>query len=227
VNCPPTYGDAAGAACTPEGAYCSYDGLACACTNCTDGPVPLCSGDPKWQCDRAHDDPDCPRARPSAGTACAIQGKLCSYECGEGNGRVCDRGVWQPADGGPCAISTRHAKRDVHYVAPDELDKLAQQALGLKLATYEYVDPALGQGRRLGFMIEDAPEVPAVDRERRMVDVYGYASMLLAGMQSQQRRIAALERELATLKRELGSRGNGSRAAVPKAPRRATLPPHE
>jgi uncharacterized small protein (DUF1192 family) len=44
------------------------------------------------------------------------------------------------------------------------------------------------------------PGSPAVDRDGNMVDLYGYASMLVAAVQEQSRQIADLKAEIARLK---------------------------
>jgi hypothetical protein len=117
--------------------------------------------------------------------------------CGGSGKVVCTSGVWEVQDGGPCPVSTRTAKKNIHYLTDTEVRSVALQTQGLRLASYEYRDPALGRGPKLGIIIEDAPAAPAVDGERRMVDVYGFASMLLATVQEQERRIAELERRCA------------------------------
>ena len=72
----------------------------------------------------------------------------------------------------------------------------------MRLATYRYRSAAFGSpGQHLGFIIEDSPDVPAVSASHKTVDLYGFASMLLATSQAQARRIEALEREVARLKR--------------------------
>jgi hypothetical protein len=73
--------------------------------------------------------------------------------------------------------------------------------LRFKLATYEYRDPALAGKRHLGFIIEDVPGSPAVERDGTMVDLYGYASMLVAAMQEQSGEIARLRAEVRALQR--------------------------
>ena len=45
------------------------------------------------------------------------------------------------------------------------------------------------------------PGSPAVDRDGNMVDLYGYASMLVAAFQEQSLQIADLKAEIARLKR--------------------------
>jgi uncharacterized small protein (DUF1192 family) len=92
-------------------------------------------------------------------------------------------------------------KRDIEYLGPDEIERLAAETTRLRLATYAYRNPTHGAGRRLGFIIDDAPHTPAVNGDT--VDLYGFASMLLATSQAQARKIAALEREVARLRRSL------------------------
>jgi hypothetical protein len=71
----------------------------------------------------------------------------------------------------------------------------------MRLASYEYTDPVLAGRRRLGVIIEDQPgDSFAVESNRGQMDLYGYTSMVLATVQSQARRIEALEREVASLR---------------------------
>ena len=72
----------------------------------------------------------------------------------------------------------------------------------VRLATYRYKgEPALGTSH-LGFIIDDLGASPAVGSDGTHVDLYGYASMAVAAIQIQQRRIEALEREVAALRNE-------------------------
>jgi len=130
-----------------------------------------------------------PRARPA-------------HACGTGNARTCKGGAWYSANGGPCPVSSRRAKKDVVYLAPAERRHIADDVARFKLATYEYKDPALAGRRHLGFIIEDVPGSPAVDRDGNMVDLYGYASMLVAAVQAQGEEIAKLKADLARLRRQ-------------------------
>ena len=203
VMCPASRAAADGMPCTPEGAYCSYEGLSCLCTTCPN-PWPICMKlpDPVWACEAPNPDPACPAAIPNLGTACAMEGQMCTYSCETNMARTCIGGVWtESSSPGGCPVSTRRAKRDIEYLSRSEVDSLAHHVEHLPLATYEYIDPALRGRRRLGFIIEDAPSSFAVDPERSQVDLYGYASLLLATTQSQARRIDALEREVRALRR--------------------------
>ncbi len=201
VTCPATREAAAGQACPTQGAYCVYDGLDCECTNCTTGPVDTCAGDPTWHCAAPNADAACPAALPLLGTACSTEGKTCTYACGTGGARLCKQGAWYTANGGPCPVSTRRAKKEIVYLDQAERARIARELERFKLATYVYRDPALAGKRHLGFIIEDVPGSPAVDAEGNMVDLYGYASMLVAAVQTQGEEIRKLRAELARLKR--------------------------
>ena len=98
-------------------------------------------------------------------------------------------------------MSSRRVKKDIRYLSPDEVSATAAQALRLRLATYEYKAPPYAGRRHLGFIIEDSPTAPAVDRDGDMVDLYGYASMLLATTQAQQRQIEDLKSRIESLTR--------------------------
>lgn len=200
-TCPASRDAAAGQACTTQGAYCSYGDLSCQCTNCsTGGPISLCTGSPTWHCEAPNADATCPAGMPLLGTACATEGKTCTYACGTGNGRTCKQGAWYAANGGPCPVSSRRAKKNILYLNEIERQRIANDVARLRLATYEYRDRALAGKRHLGFIIEDVPGSPAVDRDGNMVDLYGYASMLVAAVQEQSRQIADLKAEIARLK---------------------------
>jgi len=101
-------------------------------------------------------------------------------------------------------MSSRDAKEGIVYVDEAERKRLASEVLGLRLATYSYkpgVDPSVPADHRcLGFIIEDAPEAPFVVHQRREVDLYGFASAMLATLQEQQKTIERLELELRELR---------------------------
>jgi endosialidase-like protein len=100
-----------------------------------------------------------------------------------------------------CPISSRHAKKDIHYLSGEDVAAMASETLRLRLATYEYKARPYAGRRHLGFIIEDSPNAPAVDRDGDMVDLYGYASMLLATTQAQQHQIEALKKQVQVLGR--------------------------
>jgi hypothetical protein len=206
VTCPTTRDAAAGQVCPTDGDYCVYADLSCACTNCSTGPVNYCGGNFTWQCAAPNADLACPPGIPLLGSACSTSAQSCAYACGPGNGRTCKQGAWYASSGGPCPVSTRRAKKDILYLGPADRQRIADDLARFKLATYEYRDPALSGKRHLGFIIEDVPGSPAVDRDGNMVDLYGYASMLVAAVQAQGEEIGKLKAELVRLKRQTRSK---------------------
>ena len=221
----------AGEACTraadASGTSCSYDGATCTCGSfCRSYPVAQrdCDADAgitdnccdrskvQWNC---FDGPTfCTTPRPRVGSACTTEGESCALtepgECGQPILR-CDKGIWNVPNVG-CPISTAKAKREIAYVDPEGTERLHEQLMSTRLATYRYKSPAPeGMGgsyaRHLGFIIEDMPEgSAAVLASRDRVDLYGYTSMTVASLQHQQREIDELKAELETLRRENAAR---------------------
>jgi len=154
-------------------------------------------------------------AEPNFGTPCGTEGVECAYfalDCGHPD-RVCAHGVWTPGQTLGCPQSSRRAKKDIRYLSEDDVASIADETLRLRLATYEYKAAPYAGRRHLGFIIEDSPTSPAVDRDGTLVDLYGYASMLLATTQAQQRQIEKLQQQVDALSRSLNGktsiRGSG------------------
>ena len=103
-----------------------------------------------------------------------------------------------------CPISRRPLKRDIRYLSPAQRDRLARALLDTRLATYRYRDPAGDQTSKLGFIIDDQPDSPAVRGDGQRVDLYGYTSMAVAAIQTQAETIARLEHQVAELRAEIG-----------------------
>jgi hypothetical protein len=194
-----------GTACAMDATCTQPDGSSCRCTDCRP-TAPLCGPNdmPAWYCPQPPTTAGCPPTPPNFGTSCAAaEGVECSYfffQCGEPN-RVCSKGIWVPGQTLGCPLSSRRAKRDIRYLSDDGVAAMAARTLRLRLATYEYRAPPLAGRRHLGFIIEDSPDVPAVDRDGDVVDLYGYASMLLATTQAQQRQLESLRRQVEELSR--------------------------
>jgi hypothetical protein len=137
---------------------------------------------------------------PSVGAACSALGDACgvsdpAFNCGATE--VCsDHDPTAPPNS--CPQSSREFKSDIHYVDSAELERLHDETLRLRLATYHYkpryADPNPGH---LGFIIEDDPANPSVDATHERVDLYAYLSMVVATMKVQEKEIADLRRELA------------------------------
>jgi hypothetical protein len=205
-GCPNTREEAQGKPCAPGDALCGYGGLVCTCAACAPGGPVGCdvtSGPTTWYCEAPNPDPQGPPARPRLGATCATDGVACIYSCGFEGGRTCRGGTWVPSDGSMCPRSSRVVKRDIRYLDAAGIDALAREVALLKLATWEYTDPVLAGRRHLGFIIEDRPGIPAVAPGGATVDLYGYASMRAAALQSQQRELEELKRELAAVRAEL------------------------
>jgi hypothetical protein len=79
-----------------------------------------------------------------------------------------------PKQGG-CPISSAKFKNDIRYLEPGDLERLRDETLKFRLTNYRYKpeftrDP---DAEHLGFIIEDNPQSPAVDRGHDRVDLYG------------------------------------------------------
>lgn len=148
--------------------------------------------------------PGVPRctAEQIAGASCAVKDQTCDpqSDCNE---------LLRCTDADPavmCPISTRTQKDAIHYVNEQELQQLADEVAQVKLARYYYKQDT-NKTPHLGFIIEDRPQSPAVERDRGRVDLYGYTSMAVAALQvqskqlkAQQQQLEAMQREVATLK---------------------------
>lgn len=161
--------------------------------------VPLCTSDQK------------------VGESCTIKDQTCDPQSGCNARLVCTD--HDPRAVG-CPISSRRFKDDIEYVNQQGLEQLARQVDQVKLAHYHYKTETPDK-RHLGFIIEDAPNGPAVEKDRDRVDLYGYTSMAVAALQVQSKQLAAQKaeleatrRELADLKRDFASRC-GAKAARP------------
>lgn len=104
---------------------------------------------------------------------------------------------------GGCPISRRAYKTDIEYLNDAGLKRYAGELEKVRLATYKYTG---GGPTHLGFIIEDVEPSVSVDSPRDQVDLYGYTSLAVAALKLQQKKVQALEQELAALKRSLAPR---------------------
>jgi hypothetical protein len=130
------------------------------------------------------------------GDACSPAGAQC--DPGSACNQLLQCATSDPTHGGVCPISRKRFKEDIVYLDQAGLDRVYGELMKLPLATWRYKGTT---PRRLGFLIDDAEQAPAVDPERDMVDLYGYTSMAVAALKVQAREIAELRREIAKLKR--------------------------
>ena len=168
---------------SPDNAELSYF------TTC---PDPVCSGFDPGGLDL------CTTETP--GETCTSEGSLCAIP-NDGCNVAIVCAAEDPATG--CPISRRSFKRDINYLTDKEIEQYSRELLSIPLASYRYKDTVNGTGTRLGFIIEDVEPSPSVHTEKGRVDLYGYVSMAVATLQAQQRRMEALEAELAELRRQM------------------------
>jgi hypothetical protein len=102
-----------------------------------------------------------------------------------------------------CPISLSRFKRDIRYLSADQRDDILRHLVATRLATYHYRGEADTAPPRLGFLIDDQPQSQAVLPSGERVDLYGYTSMAVAGIQAQAAQIQALEQEIARLRQQV------------------------
>ena len=117
---------------------------------------------------------------------------------------------------GGCPISRLEHKRDVHYLAPDEIARLHRQLLDLKLATWHYRWDGDTDAKQLGFVIDDDPSHAGVRPDRQQVDLYGLTTMALAGLQAQAAELEAARARMDQLESELAALRGASPRSHPE-----------
>lgn len=111
-----------------------------------------------------------------------------------------------------CPISRASKKTEIRYLSSTQRNELAGQLLDFPLATWKYKAQGMQAPERLGFIIEDVEQTPAVDRHRDMVDLYGYMTMAVAALQAQNEQIDVLNQRIEELESQLQ---NNDSAASP------------
>jgi hypothetical protein len=143
---------------------------------------------------------------PATGTPCSDAGDTCGVATAQNCGvtMVCAPQDPKGPNGDECPVSSRKYKNGIAYVNGDELQRLHDEALGIRLATYQY-KPQVDDPRptHLGFIVEDNLQSPAVDVVHSRVDMYGYLSMVVAAMQVQEKEIAGLRKDLEAARHDL------------------------
>jgi hypothetical protein len=105
-----------------------------------------------------------------------------------------------------CPISRAAYKQDVRYLGAADRDRLRDELLRFRLATYRY--RGAPEREHLGFVIEDEEPSAAIDSPRDQVDLYGYTSMAVAALQAQADEISALRREVGELRARLDAQAH-------------------
>jgi Antistasin family/Chaperone of endosialidase len=146
-------------------------------------------------------------ACPAVGSPCSQLGDTCGTPSQSNCGATLVCASQDPkARPGGCPISSRKYKTGIEYLDEGQLEELHEEALGIRLATYRYKPQVDDPGpTHLGFIIEDNLQTPAVDLTHNRVDMYGYVSMVVAGMQVQEREIEQLRRELEATRTDLAA----------------------
>ena len=106
-------------------------------------------------------------------------------------------------DGTMCPISQRKMKKDISYLSAEDTQRLSNELMDFRLATYRYKSEGEAERTHLGFIIDDVAPSAAVMSSGERVDMYGYATMTVAALQVQAREMAALRSQVDELKREL------------------------
>ena len=172
---------------------------------------PVCSG--------YHPDPNVPECTTeTAGDACSVEGETCAAKDDCNRKLICASTDPTQQPGG-CPISQKAFKRDIHYLDENGLKQYRDELMQIKLATWQYKTEPASNPQRLGFMIDDQPRSPSVLPNQKQVDVYGYTSMAVAAVQSQEKELQLLRSEVEALKQELAQMRNSN----PKCQKTASL----
>lgn len=175
---------------------------------------PKCEGKAPGYCPGTLTCLSCPAGGPASNYLCTTSCKS-NAQCTDPARPKCNMPSTGTTESGICtpndfsclwgAVSTRKAKDDIAYLTDDEIVALAKQAMAIKLATYRYKNDPTAT-KKLGYILEDAPKAASSDLSREQVDLYAYASMVLAATQAQEKRLDALEKQVAALKKQCGGK---------------------
>lgn len=202
-------GKACGDTCNPCAPSACMSPVAYACDpahQCVPTAPDLCGGG-KWYytcgdivCSVWRPDPSIPLCTTQkVGDACPTLGEKCDPQSGCNQRLVC--ATSDPAY--MCPISRAKYKTDIQYLGGAELDRVRDDLLEIKLATYRYRAGGPGAPVQLGFIIDDVGGGPSVNADGETVNLYGYTSMAVAALQAQERELAALREEVASLRRQV------------------------
>ncbi len=134
------------------------------------------------------------------GQPCTEEGAMCDPQDGCNALMVC--AAEDPKAYG-CPISRRAYKYGIDYLDQDGMQRLHDELMSMRLATYHYKGEDPSAPSRLGFIIDDNPESPAVLPGKQRVDLYGYTSMAVASLKVQEKQIETLRQEVDALKKAL------------------------
>lgn len=138
-----------------------------------------------------------------AGGACTTAGATCwpsDSMCGVQ--LICAASDPKMNPGG-CPVSRVAYKKNIEYLSESEVASIADEATTMRLSSWNYKAEGSSSRRHVGFLIDDMPESVAVAESGERVDLYGYTSMAIAAVQVQDKRLKALEKELASMRTEV------------------------
>lgn len=137
------------------------------------------------------------------GMPCDQQGAQCDFMSECNAVLVCTTSDPKQQEGG-CPISRARFKESIEYLDADARAARYRDLRGLRLATYRYRD-ARTPRRHLGILLEDQADAPWIDGAHDRVDLYGYTSLAIAGIQTQADELEALRAELRSLRAEVSA----------------------
>ena len=147
------------------------------------------------------------------GQPCDAEGALCDFKS-ECNARLICAASDPKLQPGGCPISRVRFKESIDYVDAGELGGYYRELLDLRLATYRY--RGRGDGKtHLGVILEDREDGVWADPANDRIDLYGYSSLAIAGVQAQAGELAALRGELAALRREVAALRDAAARCAP------------
>lgn len=102
-----------------------------------------------------------------------------------------------------CPVSEAKHKRDIVYINEKRSQEIAESVQKMKIAEWNYNKDEQNRKARLGFLIDDHAQLPAVLANGKQVDLYGYTSMTVVALQQQAKHIERLEAKIAELEQKL------------------------
>lgn len=135
------------------------------------------------------------------GDPCEVAGESCDFMSSCNAQMICAAADPKQNEGG-CPISRMRFKQDIDYLDAAERADYYRQLLEIDLATYRYRERS-DRKLQLGVILEDHEQGVWIDAANDRVDLYGYTSLAVAGVQTQAAELAALRAELDQLRREL------------------------
>jgi hypothetical protein len=143
------------------------------------------------------------------GDPCEVAGETCDFMSDCNAQMICANEDPKQVEGG-CPISRMRFKQDIRYLDGSARSEYYRQLLELELATYRYRERS-DRKLQLGVILEDNENGVWIDAANDRVDLYGYTSLAIAGVQTQADELAALRSEVEQLRREMAQLRSQSR----------------